>query len=328
MKFSIIIPVYGVEKYIADCIHSCIDNIGPSSSEVEVIVVDDGSKDRSIEIVRSIVADIPYFSIITQENQGLSMARNNGLEVAKGDYVWFVDSDDIIPIGIVNRIIKAVNCLEGIDIFELHYQKVDEKVDRSKLPTIESYAESYTETKGRDRLRMGFDPPVPFHVFRRSFLNENELRMYPGIYHEDSEFTPRAEWLAQHVVDLPEIAYYYRQRGCSIMTTSNPQKGENYIFVANRLKEFFDGQIADESERKAINNYIAMIYCNGLHNVIGTKGDDRSRIVKAAYQNRCVLTCLKGATQYKYRLLGVLGSIAPKYIADIYQFMMKFNNKY
>ena len=324
MILSIIIPVYGVEKYIADCIQSCIDNIGNSSSEVEVLIIDDGSKDRSIDIAREKIRYYPYFRIVSQINQGLSMARNNGLDYAQGDYVWFIDSDDFISVGVVDMILDAISRFCSIDIFELRFQCVEESIERISLPIISSKIEQYNIETGKEHFLKGFDTPVPFHVFRRAFLNDNGFRMYPGIYHEDCEFTPRVIWSAQCVAVLPEVSYYYRQRGCSIMTTSNPQKGENYAFVAHRLKDFFDGQNADTEEQRAINDYIAMAYCNGLHNVIGANGEDRKRVSRAAYEHRSVLKCLKGAIQKKYRVLGTLGTIAPRHIADIYQLMMLF----
>ena len=92
-KLSIIIPVYKVEKYIARCLDS-IFNQKVDDSLIEVIVVNDGTPDNSMQIVNSYVAMHRNLTIINQENQGLSVARNVGLAKATGDYVWFVDSDD------------------------------------------------------------------------------------------------------------------------------------------------------------------------------------------------------------------------------------------
>ena len=327
MKLSIIVPVYGVEKYIAECIQSFIDNLGRASTEVEVIVVDDGSKDKSIDIAKSIASDYPYFRFLSQTNQGLSMARNNGLEASCGDYVWFVDSDDIISDGIVKTILDAIRRFQTIDMFELKYELVPEDVDIKALSKIKGLQQSFSIITGKERFVGGFTTPVPFHVYRRAFLNEHKLRMYPGIYHEDSEFTPRAVWLAKQVAEIQNVAYYYRQRGKSIMTTPNPQKGENYIFVAHRLQDFFDSQDADVETRAIISDYIAMTYCNGLNNVIGANANDRKRVAKAAYEHRDVLRSLKNAIQMKYRVLGAISVLFPKRTADIYRLMMKLNTK-
>ena len=92
MHLSIIIPVYNVEAYVGRTLKSVFDTV-VSPTDFEVIVINDGTRDGSMRIVRQ-YADRPNITILEQENQGLSAARMNGLAVAKGDYVWFVDSDD------------------------------------------------------------------------------------------------------------------------------------------------------------------------------------------------------------------------------------------
>ena len=92
MKLSIIVPVYNVEKYIIKCIDSLLLN---NTNDYEIIVVNDGTKDRSIELVKNKFCD-SKIRIVEQENQGLSAARNTGVAEAMGDYIWFVDSDDTV----------------------------------------------------------------------------------------------------------------------------------------------------------------------------------------------------------------------------------------
>ena len=321
---SIVIPVYGVEKFIEDCIQSCLDNINQLSKEAEVVVVDDGSKAFSIDIAKKLIGDLPNFHFITQLNQGLSVARNTGLEASRGQYVWFVDSDDIISVGIVKKIIHAIEMFQSLDMIELGYEFVSENVNRLSLSKVSDLEIQATVITGRQRFSEGFLTPVPFHVFRRAFLLDKKLRMYPGIYHEDSDFTPRALWLAEHVITLHDIAYYYRKRDNSIMTTINPKKGEDYLFVSHRLQDFFAKQDTDNKTRKKINDYIAMIYCNGLHNIIGANEDGYKRVANAAFEHRIVLRSLMNAIKLKYRILGYLAFIFPKNIADIYYIMMKF----
>lgn len=327
MKLSIVIPVYGVEKYIADCINSCIDNIGHSSDDVEVIVVDDGSKDSSIDIARNIIGNIPYFRIISQQNQGLSMARNNGLNDAKGEYIWFVDSDDIIAPGIVGQILEVLKQYGGLDMLELKYEMVDEESKCTDFKTIPYNNQVTAVITGKERLLSGFNSPVPFHVFRKAYLNENDLRMYSGIYHEDGEFTPRALWMAKKVAVLPAVAYYYRQRNGSIMHSVNPKNGEDNILVAHRLMDFFDSMGVKGSERRIVNDFISMAYCNGLHSAIGAKGAARERIDNAAFQHRVVLRSLRESTHVKYRVLGSIASFFPRHTVFFYLLMMRLNVK-
>ena len=103
MDLSIIIPVYKVEKYIGNTLQSIV-NQKYDSFNFEVIVVDDGTPDNSMQIVESFKVKLPQMKTIHQENKGLSGARNTGLKMAIGKYVWFVDSDDAIADGILKKL--------------------------------------------------------------------------------------------------------------------------------------------------------------------------------------------------------------------------------
>ena len=122
MKISLIIPVYNVEQYLEKCLLSCLDQDLPQS-DYEIIVVNDGSPDGSLAIAERIAATATNITVVSQENGGLSAARNTGLEIAKGKYVWFIDSDDTIKknwkkgllSGIVNTLVTALL------IFDMYY---------------------------------------------------------------------------------------------------------------------------------------------------------------------------------------------------------------
>ena len=123
MDLSIIIPVYNVEKYIEKCLLSCIKQ-DISYEDYEIVVVNDGSPDNSITIVERIAKDYSNIRIINQENQGLSGARNTGMKHAKGNYIWFVDSDDYIEENCLGRIVSYLN--GDLDILQLQYRHVFE----------------------------------------------------------------------------------------------------------------------------------------------------------------------------------------------------------
>ena len=96
MKLSIVVPVYNVEQYVRKCILSIINQENDLFREIEVIIVNDGTKYKSVEQIRDLVDKYNNITLVNQQNQGLSVARNNGMNKASGDYVWFVDSDDWI----------------------------------------------------------------------------------------------------------------------------------------------------------------------------------------------------------------------------------------
>lgn len=90
--FSIIIPVYNTEKYLRECIQSCI-NQDVDSNDYEIICINDGSKDQSLSILKEYELNYKNVTVIEQQNSGVSVARNKGISAASGDYIWFVDSD-------------------------------------------------------------------------------------------------------------------------------------------------------------------------------------------------------------------------------------------
>ena len=107
MKLTIVIPAYKVEKYIAKCIQSCLNQDVPEK-EYEIVVVNDGTPDKSAIIAKEFAAKHANIKVIDQDNQGLSVARNTGIHYSKGDYIWFVDSDDYIADNCLARIIHLI----------------------------------------------------------------------------------------------------------------------------------------------------------------------------------------------------------------------------
>ena len=129
MKLSIIIPIYGVEKYIEKCLISCINQDIILGYDYEIICINDGTKDRSAEIAKQIASYHKGVVVIDQENGGLSAARNAGLMKAKGEYIWFVDSDDWINNGCLKRITKKLQ--NNIDILQLQFRWVYDDESKS-----------------------------------------------------------------------------------------------------------------------------------------------------------------------------------------------------
>ena len=121
LKLSIILPVYNVEKYISECLKSIIPQLG---EKTELIIVDDRSPDMSIDICEKITEGVPNIYIKKRsENGGLSAARNTGIEVAKGEYVWFVDSDDYIENNAVSILLKSIEEGSKVDIVQFNHRR-------------------------------------------------------------------------------------------------------------------------------------------------------------------------------------------------------------
>ena len=126
MYLSIIIPVYNVEQYITQCLQSIVSQID-DVADCEIIVVNDGTPDNSMRIVREYERRCKQIKIVEQENQGLSAARNAGMTVATGCYIWFVDSDDWLLDGALKKIYETIRNHENVDVFASALEYVYEK---------------------------------------------------------------------------------------------------------------------------------------------------------------------------------------------------------
>lgn len=214
---SIIIPVYKVEKYINGTLSS-IYNQQVEEDLFEVLVVNDGTPDNSMDIVGKFEHCHTNLTIINQSNQGLSVARNEGLRVAQGKYIWFVDSDDTIEKDILNKLLVILKN-ENSDILGFGLTRINEKgsVIRQESPFLKKkYFSLYGKTcSGKylyHKINIG---AVVRYVYSHSFLEKNSLSFYPGIWYEDEQFSVRAFFLAKNVkiINLNIYRYLVRTNG-------------------------------------------------------------------------------------------------------------------
>lgn len=223
MKFSIIVPVYNVEKYISKCLKSILNQ---SLEDFECLIIDDGSEDNSIEIANDLIKNDARFTIYHKENGGLSDARNYGLDLAIGEYVCFVDSDDYIHKDMLK---------------ETYYVA---KENGSDITTFDLY---YEYDDGHKELTKGGNKPISYYeedkdllfivhsannkIFRRVFLQDK--RFVYGMSYEDLASIPI--WLAQanNVTYVNKALYYYMQRGTSISHSYDERIFDIYKAINN-----------------------------------------------------------------------------------------------
>lgn len=245
---SIIIPVYNVEKYISRCLDS-IFNQGVDESLLEVIVVNDGTPDRSVSIIESYISAHKNCTLLNQQNKGLSAARNLGFEVAKGDYLWFVDSDDWLRDNSLAEVIEYIINLK-FDVLSsaLMYCYDDQQKNHlekiiKKDCFVSSYIYKFNYSVGASQR----------YIIKRDFLKQHNLKFYPGIYHEDGEFGPRLIYFAKKVLVISKCLYNYYQRGeNSIMSVWTVKNTNDAIFVYQRDKKFAIS-ISENREKDACN---------------------------------------------------------------------------
>lgn len=237
MLFSIIIPVYNVENYLADCLKSVIDQ---SFGEWEAICINDGSTDGSAGILEEYAAKDRRIRIVEQENAGLSAARNTGLQFASGEYVLFLDSDDWLETNALEILEKNLKGEDLICFSGRRYLESDGKYvpsDQLMGQTYQSGLDYYNENALQHR-DFAF-VCVVLRLYRRLFLKDNNLHFKAGVFHEDNLFTPLVCFFAHKVCVINECLYDYRVRGSSITTTVNPQRKRDLLETANELAAFF-----------------------------------------------------------------------------------------
>lgn len=224
MILSIIIPVYQVELYIRPCIESIIKQ-GLNDNEYEIILINDGTHDQSFERIADITASHQNIIIIEQDNFGLSVARNKGLEKASGEFVLFLDSDDVIVNNSLNQLLQDATQYHP-DLLVADYFKLDNSERLDKIPVVRNnYQRMFLSGS---ELFIDYLNPYECYVwrtlYRREFLNSNHIRFIQGIYFEDIPFTTECYLKAKHCIKTNHIFYVYRQRPGSIVSTISKKK--------------------------------------------------------------------------------------------------------
>ncbi|MBQ8543629.1 MAG: glycosyltransferase [Alistipes sp.] len=313
MKLSIVIPMYNVDKYIEKCLLSCI-NQDISASDYEIIVVNDGSLDCSMQIVSAIAKCYSNIRIIEQQNQGLSAARNNGFAISKGEYVWFVDSDDWIECNCLKRITHKL--CDNIDILQLQYRLVydDSMLNKDCYTIIDGIVTGVKQT-----LNGGLPAPAQFAIYRSDFLRENNLSFVLNIYHEDSEFKPRVTYLAKKIASDNDVCYNYYQREIGSITSSFTfKRAESIIFVCNSL--YFFSKNLPLQIQKCFCQKIGL-NLNTLFNGLCTLSKKEKNIIsKQIFANKHLLYCMVKSGYVKYILEGLIFIVSIPVGLSIYSY--------
>lgn len=302
MKLSIVIPVYNVEKYIEKCLLSCINQDIPES-DYEIIVVNDGTPDNSMEIVRKIADSHSNIHILNQQNQGLSAARNNGFAIAKGEYVWFIDSDDWIEENCLRRITNELTV--NIDILQLQYRLAydESALNKDCYTIIDRCVSGFDQT-----CNGGLPAPAQFCIYRANFLRDNNLSFVKGIYHEDSEFKPRAVYLAETITSDNIVSYnYYQRQSGSITSSFSIKRANDIIYVCNSLYDF--SKNLPSSIKKCFYGKIALNLNSLIFGYKTLPNNEQEQIRDVLKMNKHLLHCMTKSNSIKYKIEGIIFSV-------------------
>ncbi len=274
-KVSLVIPVFNVEKYVKESLLSALNQ---TFSSIEYIIVDDCGKDSSMSVIAEILKNHPrandVFVFKHQKNRGLSAARNTGLGFARGDCVFFMDSDDEIVLDCIEKHYAALKssdvdftianiCLEGAK--SIHIKPISEKV--GNLPLVTSYLKRMWSTSACNKL------------YKRHFLEENELTFQEGLLHEDILWSYKVATKASKAALVAEATYIYKIRANSITTNkNNSQKIDSLIYILNILmKDWNSGKtiVSRDSDFVGYFDFLRFNTVLLLLNYSGTRKEQR-----------------------------------------------------
>jgi len=267
VRVSVIIPIYNVERYIEECLRSVMRQ---SLQDIEIICIDDGSTDGSEAIVEQLQQEDGRIQLLSQANAGQSIARNKGLRVAQGEYVAFLDSDDLFAWCALEHLYCEAKS-DNLDVLffggEAFYDPVELFRAYPQFLTNYRYKRSYESVSNGPELFLrlrengDFRPGVVLQLFRRAFLEENQITFYPGIIHEDNLFTFRCFMSARRASVLSEPLYLRRLRPNSTMTSKADWKNVYgyLVCIYESCNDPIGLDAADADSIEAIMQYQAML---------------------------------------------------------------------
>lgn len=253
-----------MEQYLSRCLDSLLaQNI--DSSQYEIIAINDGSKDKSLHILKQYALKYSNIIVINQKNIGLSATRNVGLEIAKGKYIWHIDSDDWI----------IENCLrELLEICES--SNLDMLQVAPSIPVTTNFAcdiknEALSEIYSGKKLLLN-EKKVAIgtwaYIVNREFLEANNLKFLSGLLNDDEEFTPRALYYANRVKLMKFSVYLYFQRDGSIVHSFSKQNLYQYLKISSSLKCFAKKNVRENNIRRRFKYISNGIFISGINSII------------------------------------------------------------
>ena len=257
IKLSIILPFYNVEQYIEECIRS-LYNQDISLEEYEVICVNDCSPDNSVDVVKRLQKEFSNFILIEHlENKKLGGARNTGLKYAKGDYIWFVDPDDMTKPNSLGLIIKYITS-NNLDFLHFGWDEFNDVhlIESDKIQSTDIL--TGTELFFNERFVWWKNHITAWcKVYKKSFLIENNIHFAEYIMYEDNDYALKVYSSAKRCMHISENLYLYRVNNDSITRIKyNSQHILYWLLLNKRLIELNN----DFIKKRQDNRYISLIY--------------------------------------------------------------------
>lgn len=275
-KVSVIIPVYNIQNYLKKCIDSVVSQ---TLKDLEVIIVNDGSTDASLEIAEQYAASDHRIEIYNQKNKGLGAARNTGLAKATGEYVFFLDGDDYVDCNAFASLYEYA-CQNDLDIVVFGYKRIDENDNVIAEPNFGEGIRGKNEAFS-DALSFKFSPSVTNKLYRRKLFSQHDVSFPENFLHEDIPVTYRLFWYANRVGSLSQSYYYWLQRDKSITGIFSHKHIDDVMTAFSMIKNFLIEQSQYEKFKSDFyGGCLAMFIVLYKRAMISTKSENRENFVK------------------------------------------------
>ena len=264
IKFSVIIPVYNVDKFLREC----LDSISSQTlKEFEVICVNDGSTDNSLDILEEYAKNDSRFKIISQENQGQGIARNVALEKVKGKYIVFVDPDDFINIDMLETLYNKFQ-LTDVDIIQFDFATCKENGKYSGTKEFKKRMKKYFHYSIKNneiynwhdicKNLKSMSLCIWDKAYKTDLIRKNNIKLAPNKHGEDHIFSISADLLANKILYLNKAFYHYRTR---IGSAVNKASNDNFCIFENikLLKSFLEINNFYKEFENSYNDYVVEV---------------------------------------------------------------------
>lgn len=340
-KISVIIPVYNTEKYLDKCLSSVINQ---TFKDIEIILIDDGSTDSSYEICKKYANDDERIILIQQSNQGQGFARNNALLKSKGEYLFFLDSDDYIELDAFKILFKeAID--KNSDLVMFGWEKRDEETNTLLYQFSKIDLLAINDRKLRiPYIFLKIAPSVWSALIKKELIIDNYL-FFPNVFFEDAYIVPKIYYFAKNISCVDKIIYYYIDRQNSTVNTFSMKHAigigglcvdltnffmkekiyeEFKLILHKRLLEHLDLakkrtiMFANKTEKKDILRYFSYIENNINQNI--AKDIDLNPNFIFSKNINSIYMHIKYLKKYKYKIAiygnGIIGNILARELKD------------
>ena len=239
MDLSIIVPIYNVEKYVRYCIES-IYRQGLDEKKFELILVNDGTEDHSMEVIADIIQQHSNVIVITQTNQGLSVARNNGMAIAKGEYILMLDSDDLLYDNSLKPLLEKALSTK-VDMIIADFKQMDDFQIEDLLNKTQPIQTGilYLETAGTELLEESLCRYYWRSLYKKEFLMNNHISFIPGITNQDVPFTNECLLKAKRCLRTSMLLVIYRWgHPSTTFSLYTLKRAQNLCIAISKIWEF------------------------------------------------------------------------------------------